>query len=101
MLNTLHSKQKAILWVTVVIVGSAFVFFGVGGGGAPGSQQKKVAEVNGEKLSYEDFNYSYNQLYKKQIEMYEKYMGYVNSKMRENLGNRIKSQVLNELINKE
>jgi len=101
MLNTLRSKQKAILWVTVVIVGSAFVFFGVGGGGAPGSQQKKVAEVNGEKLSYEDFNYSYNQLYKKQIEMYEKYMGYVNSKMRENLGNRIKSQVLNELINKE
>ncbi len=101
MLNTLRSKQKAILWVTVVIVGSAFVFFGVGGGGAPGSQQKNVAEVNGEKISYEDFSYSYNQLYKKQIEMYEKYMGYVNSKMRENLGNRIKSQVLNELINKE
>ncbi len=101
MLNTLRSKRKAILWVLVVIGVFAFVFFGVGGRAAAGAKDSTVAKINGKTIDYKEFSQMFDRTFQRQLDMYEKYMGYVNEKMREKLRKRTERRVINNLIDRE
>lgn len=92
MLQLLRSKaQSTFIQIIVVIIALVFVFWGVGSNLSRDRQAAIV--VNGEEVSFQDFQQAYDQAYQR---LSDQFGGNLPKKLADSLG--IKQQVINQLI---
>ena len=92
MLQTLRKKaQSTFIQIIVVIIASVFIFWGVGSN--LGGDRQAALIVNGEEVSFQDFQKAYDRAYQR---FSDQFGGNVPKDLAESFG--IKQQVINQLI---
>ncbi len=99
MMNTLRSKQKAIMWILVIIITPAFILWGVSTTSNSGQGKTVVAVVNNETVQYPEFYNQFAPRYEQTLKMYESYFGVLDKRQKASIYNNVAVEAVNTIIN--